>query len=139
MAGLLPAHILVHVATPVVFAEGDAGHEWVEGEPGVAGPTATDGVPFLCVLFLPAPGGVEDNPYKPRVVRRPTLLFNPLRADGSAVVLTNEDELRIDAPELAPYTGGVNPARWQASGDAQPFGPPGSVGGLMATLVMVRD
>lgn len=149
MAGLLPAHLLVHTATPVSYVEGEAGDEWIEGEPGEEGPTATPGVPFECVLFLPGPGGDEPSPFKPRVVRRPTLLFNPHRGivdasrglvgDNSLVVVTNRDELLIAAPELAAWMGGVSPARWQADGDSQPFGPPGIVGGAMATLVMVSD
>lgn len=148
MAGVLPAHILVHTATPVSYVEGSGADEWIEGEPGESGAEPVEGAPFECVLFLPAPGGVEDNPWKPRVVRRPTLLFNPDRnivdakrglvGDGSAIVVTNEDELLIFAPELVAWTGS-NPARWQASGDSQPFGPPGSVFGVMATLLQVRD
>jgi hypothetical protein len=146
VAGVLPAHILVHAASPVQYVE--SGSEWIEGEPGDTGAEPVVGVPFECVLFLPSPGGVEDNPYKPRVVRRPTLLFNPTRnvvdasrglvGDGSVIVVTSEDELLIDAPELVAWTGG-NPARWQASGDSQPFGPPGTVSGVMATLVQVKD
>jgi hypothetical protein len=142
MAGVLPAHILVHTATPVSYVEGSGEYDWIEGEPPV------HGVPFECVLFLPAPGGVEDNPYKPRVVRRPTLLYNPDRnvldpsrglvGDGSDIIVTNEDELLIDAVELVAWTG-TNPARWQASGDSQPFGPPGKVLGVQATLLQVRD
>lgn len=148
MGGVLPSHILVHVATPVSYVEGGVGDEWIEGEPGEGGPTRTEGVPFECVLFLPSPGGDEGNPYKPRVVRRPTLLYNPDRniadatrglvGDGSAIVLTNEDEVMLDAPELVAWTG-ENPSRWQASGDSQPFGPPGTVVGVMATLQQVRD
>lgn len=149
MAGVLPAHILVHTATPVSYVEGAPGDEWIEGEPGEGGPTPVEGVPFECVLFMPGPGGAEDNPFKPRTVRRPTLLYNPDRGivdsvrgligDGSDVELTAEDELLIDAPELAPWTGGQTRARWQLDGDTQPFGPPGIVGGVMATLKMVKD
>jgi hypothetical protein len=150
MAGALPSHILVHTATPVSFVEGVAGDEWIEGEPGEAGPTRTEGVPFECVLFLPGAGGAEPNPYKPRVVRRPTLLFNPTRnlldvsrhlvGDESPITLSDRGELLIDAPELTAWTpAGVNPSRWQADGDAQPFGPPGRVVGVMATLVAVED
>lgn len=138
MAGVLPAHILVHVGTPVSYVEGVEGDEWIEGEPGEAGPVPVEGVSFPCVLFLPGPGGDEQNTFKPRVVRRPTLLFNPERLDGSPVVVTNEDELLIEAPELVAWTGAAT-ARWQASGDGQPFGPPGRVVGVMATLQQVRD
>lgn len=149
MAGVLPTHILVHTATPVEYVEGVAGDEWIEGEPGEGGPTRTEGVPFECVLFLPAPGGAEANPYRPRVVRRPTLLFNPTRnlvdagrhlvGDSSPIAITDRSELLIDAPDLRPWTAGENPSRWQADGDAQPFGPPGTVIGAMATLVAVED
>jgi hypothetical protein len=147
MAGVLPAHILVHTATPVSYVEGVAGDEWIEGEPGEGGPQPVEGVPFECVLFLPSPGGEEASPYKPRVVRRPTLLYNPDRnlvdparglvGDGSDVLLTNEDELMILAPELSGWTGAAL-VRWQADGDSQPFGPPGEVFGVMATLLQVK-
>lgn len=148
MAGVLPAHILVHVATPVSYVEGVAGDEWIEGEPGEGGPQPVEGVPFECVLFLPSPGGEEANPYKPRVVRRPTLLYNPDRnivdpsrglvGDGSDIELSAEDELLILAPELIAWTK-LERARWQLEGDSQPFGPPGKVYGAMATLLQVRD
>lgn len=151
MPGVLPAHILVHTATPVSFREGVEGDEWIEGEPGEGGPTAVEGVPFECVLFLPGPGGEDSSAaaaFKPRVVRRPTLLYNPTRnildgsrgllGDGSAIAVTSEDELLISAPELAGWTGGAR-VRWQADGDSQPFGPPGRVLGVMATLLQVRD
>lgn len=148
MAGVLPAHILVHTATPVSYVEGVEGDQWIEGEPGEGGPEPVEGVPFECVLFLPSPGGEEANPYKPRVVRRPTLLYNPDRnildatrgliGDGSDIELSAEDELLILAPELVPWTKAAR-ARWQLEGDSQPFGPPGSVFGAMATLLQVRD
>lgn len=138
MSGLLPAHILVHSATPISFREGAAGDEWIEGEPGEAGAEPVQGVPFACILFLPGPGGEEANAFKPRAVRRPTLLFNPTRDDGSPVALTHEDELLISAPELASFTGAAV-VRWQLDGDAQPFGPPGRVGGAQATLKRVED
>lgn len=149
MAGILPSHILVHTATPVSYVEGIEGDLWIEGEPGDGGPTRVEGVPFECVLFMPGPGGEETNPYKPRVIRRPTLLYNPDRnvvdatrgliGDGSDIELTHEDELLIAAPELATWAGGEAQARWQLEGDSQPFGPPGRVGGVMATLRRVED
>lgn len=149
MAGILPAHILVHTATPVSYVEGEAGDIWIEGEPGEGGPQPVEGIPFECVLFLPGPGGEDTNAYKPRVIKRPTLLYNPVRniadasraltGDGSAIVLSNEDELLIEAPELAAWAGGEARARWQLEGDSQPFGPPGVVGGVQATLRRVED
>lgn len=147
--GAIPARILVHTATPLLYEEPlDDPETWIEGEPGPQGggePVA--GNPFACVLFLPSAGGEQSNQYRPKVIRTPQLLLNPTRAigrpglvaDGSAIVIASEDELLIDAPELAPWTGGVSPARWQAVGDAQPFGPPGSVIGVLASLRMVRD
>lgn len=134
----LPAHILVHLGTPVSYEE-DAGAPWIEGEPGTAGVRAVDGVAFPCVLFLPGPGGSADTPYRPRVVRQPTLLLNPIYDDGiTPVVLTSEMELLVAAPELAPWTG-ASTARWLVAGDAQPFGPPGTVLGIQAILRQVKD
>lgn len=138
MPGVLPAHILKHLATPVSYVEGVEGDEWIEGEPGEGGPQAVEGVPFPCVLFLPGPGGEEANAFKPRTVTRPTLLYNPERDDASPVLVGHEDELLIDAPELAPWTGAAR-QRWQVEGSSQPFGPPGSVFGVMATLRRVAD
>jgi hypothetical protein len=148
MSGVLPSHILVHVATPVSYVEGIAGDEMIEGEPGEAGAEPIEGTPFEAVLFLPGPGGEESNPYKPRTIRRPTLLYNPDRGlvdasrglvgDGSAIVLGAEDELLIDAVELASFTGGER-VRWQVDGEPQPFGPPGRVIGVQATLKRVEQ
>lgn len=132
----LPGAILKHTATPVVYA--DAGTvEWVEGEPSSSGLVPIDGEPFECILFMPQGGG-QDNPYRPRVIKTPQILFNPLRPDRSVVVVNHEDELLIFAPELAPWTG-LETARWLANGNAQPFGPPGQVIGLLATLRAVDD
>lgn len=149
MAGVLPARILVHTATPVSYAEPQTDpEEWIEGEPGPhGGGEPADGVPFACVLFLPAPGGEQQNAYRPKVVRTPTLLYNPTReisrvglvADHTPIVVGNEDELLIDAPELAPWTGGVSPSRWLSVGQPQPFGPPGQVFGLLASVRQVSD
>lgn len=136
MAGVLPARILVHTATPVQFVEATV-EGWAEGEPG-EGVEASLGVPFQCVLFLPGPGGEQSETYRPRVVRTPTLLYNPSRDDDSPIVIRNEDELLISAPELAAWTG-ADEVRWQAVGDAQPFGPPGSVYGIQATVRQIRD
>lgn len=144
--GVLPDRILVHTATPLTYVE-DRAAEWVEGEPGDSGIVPTNGTPFACVLFLPSAGGSASDQYRPRVVRNPTLLFNPTRdyargvipADGTPIVLTDETELMIDAPELAAWMGGVSPARWQVNGDAQPFGPPGKVYGVQASLQTVED
>lgn len=140
MAGVLPADILVHVATPLEYDEPQTDPpEWIEGEPGEhGGGEPTLGVPFACVLFMPGPGGEQQNAYRPKIVRVPTLLYNPSRDDDSPIMVTNEDELMIDAPELAAWIGG-SPARFQAAGDSQPFGPPGQVYGLMASLRQVRD
>lgn len=136
VAGVLPARILVHTATPVQFVEAPS-EGWAEGEPG-EGVEPALGVPFQCVLFLPGPGGEQSSQYRPRVVRTPTLLYNPTRDDDSVVVVNAEDELLVEAPELAPWTG-ADVVRWLAEGDPQPFGPPGLVYGLMATLRRVED
>lgn len=131
----LPPHILVHQATPLEYLEVQGSPAtWIEGEPGPHGGGApTAGVAFPCVLFLPGPGGEQSNAYRPKAIREPTLLFNP------GPVLTRDSELMVAAPELAPWTGGISPARWQLVGDAQPFGPPGSVIGVQATLRQVQD
>lgn len=145
--GVLPSRILTHVATPLQYVEDDDAPEWIEGEPGPSGVTPTLGAAFVCVLFLPAPGGAASDAYRPRTVRTPTLMYNPTRdhahgaavADHSAIVVTAEMELLVDAPELAPWMGGTSPARWQATGDAQPFGPPGKVYGIQSTLQRVEN
>lgn len=127
---------MVHTATPVVY--GDEGTvAWIEGEPSSEGLEPVAGAPFPCVLFMPQGGG-QDNPYRPRVIKAPQILFNPLRADLTVVAVGHEDELLIAAPELAPWTG-AETARWLANGNAQPFGPPGTVIGLLATLRAVDD
>lgn len=139
---MLPDYILVHTATPVSNTEAQSDPpEWIEGEPGPdGGGEPTPGASFPCVLFLPSPGGSQDTPYRPRVVRTPTLLYNPTRdTDDTPIIVLNENELLIDAPELAAWTGGVSPARWLTDGDPQPFGPPGELFGIMATLRMVKD
>lgn len=150
----MPNQILVHAAVPLLYDEPNpAPAEWIEGEPGPTGVEAVQGAPFACVLFLPGPGGEVSNQYRPRSVQSPTILFNPTRtvaraavpgdapaiaADNSAIELAKESELLIYAPELAPWTGG-EPVRWQLVGFAQPFGPPGSVIGVQATLRQVLD
>lgn len=145
--GVLPAHILVHVATPVSYVEDGAAMEWLEGEPGTAGIVPTQGTPFACVLFLPGPGGAGADVHRPKVIKTPTLLYNPIRdlskpgvpADHTPIVVTDEMELLISAPELAQWMGGTSPARWLANGDGQPFGPPGKVYGVQASLQMVEN
>lgn len=134
----LPASLLVHTAVPVTYDEGTP-VEWIEGESGpAAGGEAVEGVEFPCVLFLPGPGGQQDNPYRQRVVRTPQIMFNPLRADLTTVVLGKSSEVLVTAPDLAAYTG-ANTVRWLLQGDAQPFGPPGTVYGLLALLTRVED
>lgn len=136
---MLPAQILVHVATPLGYDEPQSDpEEWIEGEPGPAGGgEPIEGVPFACVLFLPL-GGEQSNPYRTKVVKTPTLLYNPVRDDNSPVLITDESELLISAPELAPWTG-AETARWLAAGDGQPFGPPGQVIGVQLTVRQTRD
>lgn len=125
----------VHTATPVTYND-EGNPEWIEGEPTEGGLTPTDGESFACALFIPRSSGAASDQYRLREVRVPTLLFNPLRDDGSIIELSPEDELMIDAPELAPWTG-ANPARWMIDGMPQPFGPPGTVLGVLATLRQV--
>lgn len=133
-------HVLVHVATPLVYAD-DATADWAEGEPGEAA-TPAEGPTFPCVLFLPT-GQEEANPYRPRKITRPTILFEPSRPDdwddepGTAITVSADDELLIGAPELAAWAGSDN-ARWQIDGAPQPFGPPGRVIGVQATLKAVE-
>jgi hypothetical protein len=136
----IPESILVHTAVALTYDEPQsATPEWIEGEPGPqAGAAGTQGRPFACVLFLPAGGGEVPDVYRSRVVLQPTLLFNPTRPDGSAVTLLRESDVLVTAPELAPYTGGVT-VRWGLVGVAQPFGPPGQVIGVQATLQVVED
>lgn len=125
------ADVCIHVVTPVSMVEAGP---LIEGE---ADTEPVDGTPFMGVLFLPQ-GSEEQNPYKPRKITRPTLLYLPTDTTGAAVVLKAEDEVLIDAPELEPWTGAAA-ARWQLDGVPQPFGPPGSVIGIQAALVKVDD
>lgn len=136
----IPAHVLVHTATPLEYDEPQSSPaEWLEGEPGAAGGgEATPGVAFPCVLFMPSGGGDQPNAYRRRVVEQPTLLYNLHRPDGSTVVLARESDVMVAAPELAPWTG-AETARWTVVGEPQPFGPPGTVAGVQATLRMVQD
>lgn len=125
-----------HVAVPVSY-EDEGVADWIEGEPTAGGLEAVDGNAFPCILFLPTPGA-QDTPYRLRTVQTPTMLFNPRRPDNTIVTLSHEDELLITASELAPWTG-AETTRWQVDGEPQPFGPPGSVIGLLATVRQVRD
>lgn len=150
----LPGSILVHVAVPLTYDEPQTDPtEWIEGEPGPDGGGEPDqGSPFVCVLFLPGPGGEQQNAYRSRTVTQPTLLYNPFRdvyqaavapfpgvvGDGSPIVVRNETELLVTAPELEAWTGGVT-VRWQVVGIPQAFGPPGQVYGSQATLRQVVD
>jgi hypothetical protein len=133
-------HILVHTATPVRFEEADAGAAtWVEGERGETGPEPVLRDAFPAVLFLPGGSEESDHP-RTKKITRPTLLYEPVNADTGQPVpeLTAEDELMVEAPELAQWTGEVE-ARWQVEGTPQPFGPPGRVIGVQATLKQVRE
>lgn len=145
-------HILVHVGTPLVYVEGAADDEWIEGEPGEDGPEPSQGSTFPCVLFLPlgqeeSPGG--ESP-RGRKVSRPTIMFEPARPldwsedPGVAIEVGPDDELLILAPELAGHFAQVEDAapgtgRWQVDGRPQPFGPPGRVIGVQAALKQVSD
>lgn len=123
--------VCIHTVTPVSMIESGA---LIEGEADVEPVPLT---PFMGVLFLPQ-GTEEPNPFKPRKITRPTLLHLPEDLLGAAVTIDPEDELLIDAPELAPWTG-ASEARWQIEGMPQPFGPPGEVIGIQAVLVKVDD
>lgn len=134
----IPAHVLVHSAVPVTYVEDDEAVEWVEGEPGEEGIVRTLGEGFPCVLFMPSAGGNADTTYRPRVVRQPTLLFNAnYPGTLTPVLLTTESELLVSAPELAQWTG-APVQRWLLVGAAQPFGPPGTVVGVLAILRAVE-
>lgn len=137
-------HVLVHRATPVEFVEGtDEPTQWIEGEPGIEGPTGVRGTPFPCVLFLPL-GSEDEGQPRSRKVTRPTLMFEPFDFDGAPVEPPSaEDELLIAAPELAAsfeQAEGEEPGtgRWQIEGTPQPFGPPGRVIGYQATVKQVE-
>ena len=136
--------MLVHVATPVEYVEGDEAGEWIEGEPGAEGPTPEKGVAFSCVLFLPIGTEDEGQPRR-RKVTRPTILFEPEDVNGGAMDPPSADhELLIAAPELAAsfeQAAGEPPGtgRWQIEGTPQPFGPPGSVLGYQATVTQVEQ
>lgn len=132
-------HVLVHVATPMEFVEGDT--DWIEGEPG-DGPEATPGTDFKCVLFLPL-GTEDEGEPRARKISRPLLMWEPVNVDGDALTpVTANSELLIVAPELAGSFEPVDPdapgtGRWQIEGAPQPFGPPGSIIGFQATLKQV--
>lgn len=136
----LPDYVLVHTASALEYDEPQTPTpEWVEGEPGPSGGgTPTPGAPFPCVLFMPTGGGDVADPYRRRVVEQPTLLFNPTREDGTPVSLLRESDVLVTAAELAPWTGGET-VRWSVVGEPQPFGPPGQVFGVQATLRAVQD
>lgn len=122
-----------HVAYRQQMVE-DVAAPWIEGEPG-DGPEPQLTAAFPCFLFLPL-GGEDPGP-RSRKVTRPTVMWDPAEVIGEHP--TPEDELHIEAPELAPVTGG-GVVRWQIEGDPQPFGPPGeAVVGVQATLKQVRD
>jgi hypothetical protein len=77
-----------------------------------------------------------------RRIIQPTLLYEPFRADGSAVGLRAEDELDVTAPELNLAQG--DPAgravRWQVVGAPQPLGRPGDDPvAVQATLRRVEE
>lgn len=139
----IPDYVLVHTCTPMRNPETQSSPAtWIEGEPGpeTTPGAATAGTPFPCVLFLPTPGGTQPNAYRIRQVRTPTLLFNAYQDDDvTPNVIGHEDEVLISAPELAAWLGGQNPVRWLVSGEPRPFGPPGDVIGLEATLERVED
>jgi hypothetical protein len=132
-------HILVHTATPIRTVEDGDAVEWIEGEPGESGPEPVRQDAFPAVLFLPQGSEESDHP-RSKKVSRPTLLYEPINADtGEAVPeLTADDELMVEAVELAQWTGATE-ARWQVDGTPQPFGPPGRVIGVQVTLKQVRD
>lgn len=127
-----------HVATPITYSDSGDLHEWIEGEPGADGLEPAQGQPFPCFLFLPSGGGAADTTYRLRTVQTPQMLFQPMRGDGSIIALEPESELLISAPELSPWTG-APVARWMLNGRPLPFGPPGQVIGVLATLRQVVD
>jgi len=122
----LPLRILAHTATPVRVVEDADSEDWVEGEPDESpDPVAVDAEAFPCILFLPnAPSGdAPEQTWKPsRVVSQPTVLYDPKRLTGEQP--KNGEVLRVRAPELEPFTGGVE-VDWTVDSDPQPFGPPG--------------
>jgi DNA mismatch repair protein MutH len=131
------ADVCIHRATPLeTRLDTQATGTYLEGERDDETPApAAVGKRFACVLFLPL-GGEEPNPFRRRKITRPTLLFLPTAEDGSAVSISADSELLIEAPDLAAFTGGAQ-VRWQVDGDPQPFGPPGEVIGAQATLSKV--
>lgn len=136
-------HVLVHRGRRLRVVEDAGAVEWIEGEPG-EGPAAVPGPVFPVVLFLPL--GSEDAGPRSKKITRPTLMWEPVNADTGEPVepVTADDELLIDAPDLAAWfeqAPGEEPGvgRWQVDGPPQPFGPPGSVIGVQATLKAVRS
>lgn len=129
-----------HTAQPTRVEENRAvpAGQWIEGEPGNVGATPVPATTFPCFLFLPQSGESEggERSWRPRSVRRPTIMFDPAEVTGKQP--GKEDELLITAPELAAFTGG-SPARWQVEGIPQPFGPPGVVIGAQVALKQVTD
>lgn len=125
--------IMVHTATPAGVVESG---EWIEGERDVSRDASA--TPFGCCLFLPR-GSEDAGGMRSRQVSRPTLLYLPTDLQGEPVTVGPNDELVIDAPELAQWTGG-NPSRWQVDGRPQPAGPPGEAPIVVqAQLVAVGD
>jgi hypothetical protein len=136
-------HVLVHRARRLRVEEDAGAAEWIEGEPG-EGPAPVPGPEFPVVLFLPL--GSEEAGPRAKTITRPTLMWEPVNADTGETVdaVTADDELLIAATDLASWfeqAPGEEPGvgRWQVDGPPQPFGPPGTVIGVQATLKQVRS
>lgn len=131
-------HVLRHRAVPLSLVEDDSDpDEWPEGEPG-EGPEPTEGTEFRCILFLPT-GTEDDNPFRPRNITRPTLLYEPVDELGADLPLEAAHELRVTADREPPPARALIEGRWQVDGDPQAFGPPGRTIGMLANLSRVGD
>lgn len=128
--------IMVHVAVPL---------EETETGPRVDGEAESGDVPqaaFPCCLFLPQGTEDENAGTRGRRVRAPTLLYEPTRADGTAVSLDGTEKLLVTAPELNLAEGSPENAAvlYRVTGRPQPAGRPGDpVIVVQATLKRVED
>ena len=135
----LPLRILKHTASPAALRSGARSGAWVGGAPvGTGDPAREAGFP--AVLFLPDEAATSDTEvsWRPRQVRQPTLLYDPARVPAGVEQPTKDSTLFVSAPELEPWTGGVE-VEWQIDGAPQPFGPPGRVIGVLVRLKAVSD
>jgi hypothetical protein len=120
---------LEHLATPIRYVmEG----ERIEGERDVA---AVPFTPFECLLLAPNAPRDDPSPRGRRVIKRPTLLYEPYDLLDEDPDLTPDVELDIEAEGLPERWQG----RWQVEGEPLPMGRPGELLGYQAFLKRVED